>query len=116
VEQGTRDYHHVISKVDWLMSYYVPRQGGHAPGDLREAFCDALDAFEDWKTGEPEPTVELRDKQLLIGQVFGLLWNCNDIVPGTIWRQVDYLGLCDEMPRHRTYAALARILKPATTP
>jgi hypothetical protein len=36
-------------------SSYSPLQGGHAPGDIREAFCDAVDAFDAWKDGEPSP-------------------------------------------------------------
>jgi hypothetical protein len=43
-----------------LRSSYNARLGGHAPGDLRDAFS-ALDAFQDWEAGTPEPTVKLRD-------------------------------------------------------
>jgi hypothetical protein len=31
---------------------------GHAPGHVRETFCDAAEAFIAWNPGEPEPTVD----------------------------------------------------------
>ena len=94
-------------------SYYVPARGGHAPGDIRDAFAEALDAYEDWADGEPEPTVELRDKQVPISAVFGLLWNCSDILPDAMWRQAADLG-ADESAKSHTYSAIARWLKPQT--
>lgn len=93
-------------------SGYNPRRGGHAPGDLRDAFAAALDAFAAWKSGEPEPTVELRDEHVPISVLFGLLWNCKDILPGHVFEQV--LGLVDRPlahPMRRTYGAASRCLK-----
>ena len=92
-------------------SFYTPARGGHAPGDLRDAFCEAVDAYEDWKEGDPEPTVELRDKQVLISTVFGLLWNCSDTLPGMVWKQACDLG-ADEVAKRGTYSAVARWMKP----
>lgn len=92
-------------------SFYTAARGGHAPGDLREAFGEALDAFSDWNDGDPEPMVEIREQQVPIGQVFGLLWNCSDILPSIMWNQ---LGLFEDalgMPKRRTYGAAARWLK-----
>jgi hypothetical protein len=77
-------------------SHYKPHLGGHAPGDLRDAFHVAVDAVGEWEAG-PEPKVELRDKQVPVSRVFGLLWNCSDTLPG------------DERPG--SYAAGARLLK-----
>lgn len=91
--------------------------GGHAPGDLRDAFLEAIDAFDAWQPGEPEPVVEVREQQLPISRICRLLWNCNDILPGLVWDEIagnwesppssaDYDG-----PKSRTYGAAARWLK-----
>jgi hypothetical protein len=37
-------------------------RGGHAPGDLRGAFIDAVEAMGQWTPGNPIPTVEVRDQ------------------------------------------------------
>jgi hypothetical protein len=42
-------------------SQYNPARGGHAPSDLRDAFLKTVEAVFDWSTGEPEPTVEVRE-------------------------------------------------------
>ncbi len=91
-------------------SFYTAARGGHAPGDIRRAFCDALDAFREWEDGEPEPTVEVRERNLPISAICGLVWNCSDILSSS-----DYytMQLCDDgnIPQRRTYAAAARWLK-----
>ena len=33
-------------------------RNGHAPGYVRDAFCNAIEAFVAWKPGEREPSVE----------------------------------------------------------
>jgi hypothetical protein len=82
-------------------------RGGHFPGHLRELFEEALDAYYGWNDGEPEPTVVLepnyefignpgaeernakkKDRILTISEVFGLLWNCTDILPGSCYDQI----------------------------
>jgi hypothetical protein len=94
-------------------SSFHPARGGHAPGDLRDAFCEAVDAFDQWKAGAPEPTVELREQQLPISAVFGLLWNCSDIMPGDLFDQIDdHSGAL----KRRTYSAGARFLKSQIEP
>jgi hypothetical protein len=45
-----------------VKSSYNPAVGGHAPGDIRDAFAEAVDAYERWDDGDPEPTVEVRDQ------------------------------------------------------
>jgi hypothetical protein len=70
-------------------------------------FSPALDAYYGWSDGEPEPTVVLeptyefignpwagernakkKDRILTISEVFGLLWNCTDILPGSCYDQI----------------------------
>jgi hypothetical protein len=89
---------------------YQPHLGGHAPGHLRDAFVAAVDAFEAWNDGEPEPIVEVgyRETPITISAVFGLLWNCSDIMPGWLCQQIE-----DLMPHGRcsTYAQGVRLLK-----
>ena len=93
-------------------SFYKPTSGGHAPGDLRGAFGEALDAYESWADGDPEPSVEIRDRQVKIAAVCGLLWNCSDIMPYLLYDQInDLMRLPMEMPQRRTYAVGARLLK-----
>jgi hypothetical protein len=92
-------------------SHYKPGRGGHAPGDLRDAFCAAVDAYQDWDEGEPEPTVEVRDRQLPISQIFGLLWDCKDILPSIVYDQVCAFFRREDEPRRQTYAAAARAMK-----
>jgi hypothetical protein len=70
-----------MSNAVLLNSHFVPCRGGHAPNDVRDAFKEAVEAFLNWKSGEPEPKVEVRGKLLPISKVAGLLWNCRDIMP-----------------------------------
>jgi len=56
-----------------------------------------------------------------IGQVFGLLWNCSDILPSRVFRQVCDIGGYsgygpregEDGPQRQTYGAVARWLKAA---
>src|SRR6202040_2902773 len=89
-------------------SKFSPATGGHAPGDVRDAFVAAVEAFEQWEDGEPEPAGELREPRIAISAVFGLLWNCSDILPGDLFDQIDdHSGVL----KSRTYASAARYLK-----
>jgi death-on-curing protein len=90
-------------------SFFSASRGGHAPGDLRDAFEDALEAFQIWEQGRPEPTVDLREQRLPISRVCGLLWNCSDILPRLLWSMM--ADIDDELPQRRTYGAAARWLK-----
>lgn len=93
-------------------SRYKPAIGGHAPGDLRDAFGEAVDAYEQWEDGAPEPTVELREQPVPISTVCGLLWNCADQLPGLLANQLrDLYRWPDEPPPSNTYGAAARRLK-----
>ena len=71
-----------------FQSSYSPCRGGHAPGDLRDAFGDAIDAYESWADGDPEPTIEVRDGWIAIRDICGLLWNCTDVMPSTMRTQL----------------------------
>ena len=89
---------------------YSPVRGGHAPGHLRDAFVDAVDAYAAWKTGEPEPVVDLGGANIPVSRVFGMLWCCTDVLPGHLADTVnDHLR--GERLRRHTYAAAARALK-----
>ena len=96
-------------------SRYSPSRGGHAPGDLRNAFADAVDAFEAWGGGEPGPTIDVRGARLTVSAICGLLWNCSDIMPPTMRQRLNYLTKRppDGLPGN-TYAAGARLLKSLT--
>ena len=85
-----------------------PAKGGHAPGDVRDAFLEAITAFMEWKNGEPEPTVELREQQVPLSKLCGLLWNCRDILPG---HAVTELEDCAAEVGSWTYSAAARWMK-----
>jgi hypothetical protein len=89
----------------------MPAYSGHAPGHVRDTFLAALDAYADWKAGEPEPTVEHEVdyalRKLSLCEACGLLWNCNDVLPHQA------VSTCEEahLPLgRRTYAAAARAM------
>ncbi len=90
-------------------SSYNPARGGHAPNDVREAFMEAVDAFADWRDGAPEPTVEVREQDVPISAVCGLLWNCHDALPSLLRSVLEDVGI----ERCGSYASAARYLKPA---
>jgi hypothetical protein len=85
---------------------------GHAPGHVRDMFLEAVEAYNAWEAGEPEPTVEYEigyvPRPIPISRACGLLWNCTDILPGTAF---DGLEWCGVSPKPRTYAAAARAMK-----
>jgi len=62
------------------------KRGGHYPGHVRDLFNDAIEAYRDWKNGDPEPTVtaeiHYKPHEIPISQVCGLLWHCTDQLPG----------------------------------
>ena len=70
-------------------SQYNPARGGHAPSDLRDAFLKTVEAVFDWSTGEPEPTVEVREREMPVSAVCGHLWNCRDVLPSGTMDGVD---------------------------
>src|SRR5262245_21907195 len=91
-------------------SRYSPSIGGHAPGHVRDAFIDALDQFEAWENGEPEPSIEIDGQALSLSEVCGLVWNCTDIMPAAVRNALkDLLDAHGDARCFRgTYAAGAR--------
>jgi hypothetical protein len=103
------------------------RRGGHFPGHLRDAFVDAVDAMhaawpdpltekgrseianiritiDDWPTGT--------ERHYTLSQIFGMLWNCTDFMPGDLCRQIEgFIEDFDENIRCGTYASGSRALK-----
>lgn len=93
-------------------STYSTTRGGHAPGDLRDAFREAFNAFMAWADSEPEPSIHVREHTLSLRGVCGLLWNCSDIIPSSYWSDVqDLLKPWETGPGRQTYGAVARWLK-----
>ncbi len=90
-------------------SFFNPARGGHAPGDIRDAFEEAIEAFQQWDGGEPEPLVDVRDQDVPISRICGLLWNCTDIMPSVACGAFGYFD--DDLPQGSTYAQGARRLK-----
>lgn len=86
---------------------------GHAPADMREAFRDAVDAYEAWQDGQPEPVVTYGDGEVAIGRVCGLLWNCTDTLPVLYVTAVAGLQRWTDNPLRQgaSYAQAARIMK-----
>ena len=92
------------------------RKSGHEPDHIRQTFLDAVDAYEQWETGEPEPTVGYRESyfgnetQITISRACGVVWSCSDILPKGAVDSLENCGI--EISRH-TYASAARALKSA---
>ena len=87
-------------------SNYNPSRGGHAPGDLRDVFLEAFDAYF---RGENVRVIEFRDQKMPLSRICGMLWNCTDFLPGTEANALrDEIG--DEKPIG-TYAQAARAFK-----
>jgi hypothetical protein len=84
---------------------------GHAPGHVRDAACAAFEAWASRDGIGPEPTVEYEvlyePHQIPLSRACKLVWNCTDIVPGSVIDQLldEGLGI-----KSRTYAACARAI------
>ena len=88
---------------------------GHAPIFLHLAFQDALEAFETWRGGEPEPVVDCDGKPTAISAVFGRMRTCTDIMPVRILDDVralvDDARLAALEGPGATYAEAALVLR-----
>lgn len=102
-------------------SKYRPARGGHAPGDVRDVFLEATELLRKYRAGTPVPTVELREREIPLSSLCGLLWNCTDIMPGYA---CDEVGSFMEMNgweyekclgRGATYAQAARAIRTVLT-
>lgn len=101
-----------MSKSVLSRSFYKPALGGHAPGDIRDAFLAAIEAYEAWEDGEPEPCIEVRERPMRLSEVCGLLWNCSDTMPGIDRDNLEGM-LRDPEASCGSYARAARALKHA---
>jgi hypothetical protein len=89
------------------------RGHGHAPVMCGICFSTPSRRIARGSLENPEPKVEFevqyQPRMISISEACGLLWNCTDILPGTV---VDALLLDEGLPlRLRTYAAAARAMK-----
>ena len=92
-----------------IQSKFNPSRGGHAPGDVRDAFLEAVETWAQSEQVVPDFTVEVRGQRVPIGRVCGLVWNCTDIMPGDACAAFEIFG--EDLPQGSTYAKAARCLK-----
>jgi hypothetical protein len=88
---------------------------GHAPGYVRETFDAAIYAFCEWGDGDPEPTVTYEinyvPHEIPLTRACGLVWNCTDIIRGSLFDQLAEHLECQSLePRRRTYGACAQAM------
>ena len=53
----------------------------HAPTTLQEAFYAALEAYDEWRLDEDEPSVRFEDRDVPISSIFGRMRASDDLVP-----------------------------------
>jgi hypothetical protein len=98
---------------------YQPARGGHAPGHLREAFLEWLEAYLVLpREATMLPTVEIDDEPRPISWLLGQLWNCSDVLPRQSFDEVNDILASQNAPAidRQTYAAAVRALKPLISP
>jgi hypothetical protein len=89
-------------------------RSGHAPGHIRETFLDAIEAYARWSFGGGGtlPTVvreiNYEPHQISLAEACGLVWNCTDILPGTVFETI--VTDLELTIRKRSYAAAARAM------
>lgn len=54
---------------------------GHAPITLQNAFHDALEALEEWRESDDEPSVQIHGVPVQISSVFLRMSDCTDLLP-----------------------------------
>jgi hypothetical protein len=83
---------------------------GHAPGHVRQAFEDAVEAMIKWHGSGREPTVDFEinyePRPITLAQACTLVSRCTDCLPGWIADELSEHGL-----KTRTYAAGARAMR-----
>lgn len=75
---------------------------GHAPGYIRDEFCEALEAFSN--TTDDDADIGEVVSRLFIAA--GKVWHCSDQLPGDVYATVRDCCLSD--PFRNTYAGAAR--------
>jgi len=103
----------IVKGIHMRTTYRNNARGGHCPGHVRDTFISALEAYEAWEDGKPEPTVEFEvdhePRSITISQAAGLVWNCSDILPGSARFIIESTGL-DALVKRWTYASAARAM------
>ncbi len=90
------------------------RRYGHLPGHVRDAFLEAVEAFEDWDPAGSKPPARVgyeirhRPRQISVAEACGLVWGCTDILPGMVYRTLTEDVELDI--KRQTYAAAARAM------
>ncbi|MBF0142584.1 MAG: hypothetical protein HQL57_02015 [Magnetococcales bacterium] len=51
------------------------------PENFKQFFQKAVEAFEKWPPGEPEPTLSFRNQDLTLRRITNLVWACQDALP-----------------------------------
>ncbi len=82
------------------------RQGGHAPGHLRNDFCDALEAYR-LCNNDDEDSAKITSR---LNELCGKLWNCADILPSGVRFEMEMIGLEPETTTN-TFAGAARLIR-----
>jgi hypothetical protein len=90
-------------------------KNGHAPGHIRDTAYAAFQAWLDWDRASPEPTVEYEihyvPHSISLSKACGLVWNCNDIVPGGLFDELQQgLENAGQTVRRQTYSACAQAI------
>jgi hypothetical protein len=75
---------------------------GHAPGHIRDEFCEALEAFADTTDNDPD----IGEAVSRLFTAAGKVWRCTDILPGDVYATVRDCCLIDRFTP--TYAGAAR--------
>lgn len=89
-----------------------PLHEGHAPIFLHLAFQDAIEAYEGWAPGEPEPRVDCDGRPTAISAVFGRMRTCTDIMPVRVLDDVQALVPARPLESSATpYAEAALVLR-----
>lgn len=92
-----------------------PLHEGHAPIFLHQAFEDAIESFENWSAGQPEPLVDCDGRATPISAVFGRMRTCTDLLPMRVVEDVlAVLGDNEELALdagQASYAEAALVLR-----
>ena len=75
---------------------FNPSRGGHAPGHLRDRFCELIEY--------DESDIDVKGDYPSDVEMAGMLWNCTDIMPGAVCVELD-------LSRGSTYAQGARTMR-----
>ena len=64
-------------------------RSGHLPGHIRDTFLEAIEAFVDDDAGKlVRYEIHYRERLISIAEACRLVWNCTDILSGTVLREL----------------------------